>query len=106
MNSVIENYQHLSEITRQMRAAAALGEWDQLVKLEQQCTRHVESMKQLDLAPLDEGIRLQKVALIHKILADDAAIRDKTLPWMAQLQRIMQSSRSEQRLKQAYTSDY
>jgi len=106
MNSVTENYQHLSEITRQMRAAAALGEWDQLVELEQQCTRHVESMKQLDLAPLDEGIRLQKVALIHKILADDAAIRDKTLPWMAQLQRIMQSSRSEQRLKQAYTSDY
>ena len=106
MNSVIENYQHLSEITQQMRNAAVLGEWDQLVELEQQCSQHVESMKQLDLVPIDESIRLQKVALIHKILADDAAIRDKTLPWMAQLQRMMQSSRSEQRLKQAYASDY
>jgi flagellar protein FliT len=106
MNSVIENYQHLSEITRQMRAAAVLGEWDQLVELEQQCSQHVESMKQLDLAPLDESIRLQKVALIHKILADDAAIRDQTLPWMAKLQHNIQSSRSEQRLQQAYSSNF
>ena len=103
MSSVIENYQHLSAITAQMRVAATQGEWDQLVELEQQCSRHVESMKQLDLAPIDESIRLQKVALINKILADDAAIRDQTLPWMAKLQRQIQSSRSEQRLAQAYT---
>lgn len=89
-----------------MRAAAVHGEWDQLVELEQQCSQFVESMKPQDLAPLDESIRLQKVALIHKILADDAAIRDQTLPWMAQLQRNMQSSRSEQRIKQAYSSEF
>lgn len=106
MSSVIENYQHLSEITGQMRTAATRGEWDQLVELEQKCSQHVESMKELDLAPVTESIRLQKVALIHQILADDAAIRDKTLPWMAQLQRIMQSARSEQRIKQAYFSEF
>jgi len=106
MNSVIDNYQYLSNITGQMRAAAAQGEWDQLAELEQQCSHHVESMKHQDIAPIDESIRLQKVALINKILADDAAIRDQTLPWMAQLQRIMQSSRSEQRVKQAYSSDF
>lgn len=106
MNPVIHNYQQLSNLTSQMRAAASQGEWDQLVELEQQCSRHVESMKQLDLAPIDESIRLQKVALIHKILADDAAIRDQTLPWMAKLQHLMQSSRSEQRVKQAYSGNY
>jgi len=106
MNSVIENYQHLSKITEKMRAAAIQGEWDHLVELEQECSQYVESMKQDDLAPLDESIRRQKVALIHKILADDAAIRDQTLPWMAQLQRNMQSSRSEQRVKQAYSSEF
>lgn len=106
MNSVIENYQHLSSITTQMRSAAMQGDWDQLVELEQQCSRHVESMKQLDLSPIDESIRLQKVALITKILADDAAIRDQTLPWMAKLQNLIQSSRSEQRLHQAYSRDY
>ncbi|MGV8933240.1 MAG: flagellar protein FliT [Gallionellaceae bacterium] len=106
MNSVLENYQYLSNITTRMRSAAMQGDWDQLVELEQQCSTHVEAMKHLDLAPLDESIRLQKVALINKILSDDAAIRDQTLPWMAKLQNLMQSSRSEQRLQQAYSGDY
>lgn len=106
MRTVLENYQHLSKLTSQMRTAATGEDWDQLVELEQQCSTHVESMRQLDLAPVDESIRLEKVALIHKILADDAAIREQTLPWMAQLQRIMQSSRSEKKLQQAYTSNY
>jgi flagellar protein FliT len=106
MSPVIDSYQLLSGISGKMREAAALGAWDQLVELEQQCSQHVALMKQQDLAPADESIRLQKVALIKKILADDAAIRDQTLPWMAQLQRNMQSSRSEQRLNQAYSSNY
>ena len=89
-----------------MRYAAALGQLDQLVELEQQCSQHVTLMKQQDLTPVDESIRLQKVALIKKILADDAAIRNQTLPWMAQLQRNMQSSRSEQRVNQAYSSNF
>jgi flagellar protein FliT len=106
MNPVIENYLALSDITGKMREAASLGEWDQLVELEHQCSQHVASMKQQDLAAVDENIRLQKVALINKILADDAAIRDKTLPWMAQLQKNIQGFRSEQRVKQAYSSEY
>lgn len=106
MNPVIENYQFLSGITGKMRAAAAHGEWDQLVELEQECSQRVAMMKQQDHDPLDESIRLQKVALIKKILADDAAIRDQTLPWMAQLQRNMQSTRSERRVAQAYAGDF
>jgi len=106
MNSVINNYQQLSSITGQMRLAAMQGEWDQLVELEQQCSHYVEQMKQQDLAPIDESIRKQKVALIKKILADDAAIRDQTLPWMAQLQRNIQGARSEQKVKQAYSDNY
>jgi flagellar protein FliT len=104
MNSVINNYQQLSNITGQMRVAAMQGEWDHLAELEQQCSQYVERMKQQDLAPIDESIRKQKVALINKILADDAAIRDQTLPWMAQLQRNIQGVRSEQRVKQAYSN--
>ena len=105
MNPVIENCQFLSGITDKMRQAAALGEWEKLVELEHQCSQHVALMKQQDLVPADEGIRQQKVALIKKILADDAAIRDQTQPWMAQLQRNMQSSRSEQRVRQAYSGE-
>lgn len=105
MNSVIEQYQFLSGITGKMCEAAALGEWDKLVELEHQCSKHVALMQQQDPPAIDESIRLQKVALINKILADDALIREQALPWMTQLQLNMRSNRNEQRVQQAYASD-
>lgn len=104
---VISNYQSLSSITGQMREAAMQGEWDKLFVLEQQCTRHVETMKPVDTtAQLDEPERQQKISLIKQILADDREIRNRTEGWMEQLQRLMQSNRQEQRLHQAYTAGY
>lgn len=104
MNQVIENYESLSSITALMREAAAQGEWDRLVDLENQCRQRVEVMKAADTATpvLDESSRKRKVELIIKILADDAAIRNYTQPWMAKLQRLMQGTRTEQRVQQAY----
>jgi len=105
MHPVIESYEHLSALTAQMREAAVHGEWDHLVELERQCSQRVASMKTQDATtPLDETTRLRKVALIRKILADDAEIRNHTEPWMAQLQRIMQSARQESRLLETYSS--
>lgn len=104
MNAVIEQYESLASITGKMREAAAQGDWDLLVELEKQSSARVEEMKILDLSPIDEATRLRKVALIKRILADDAQIRSYTEPWMAQLQRIMNSARSEARLQQAYSA--
>lgn len=102
MNMIIEDYQRLSDITGQMRDAAATGEWDKLVELERRCTQEVETIKPRDVVPADEVSRKQKADLIRKMLADDKAIRELTEPWMRQLERIMQSARSEQRVQQAY----
>jgi flagellar protein FliT len=100
---VIVNYESLFAITSQMRNAAVLGEWDQLIGLEQQCSKHVSNMKPVDAtAQLDEPTRQLKIQLIKKILADDAEIRNRTESWMGQLQRIIQSNRQEQRLQRAY----
>lgn len=102
-SEVIMKYESLSSITSQMRDAAVHGEWDQLVGLEQQCSRHVATMKPEDAAAkLDEPTRQRKIQLIKKILADDAEIRNRTEMWMGQLQRILQSNRQEQHLQQAY----
>lgn len=107
MNPVIEHYEFLSSITGQMRTAATQGEWDHLVELEKQCSQRVEAMKAQDAAaPVDESTRLRKVALIRKILADDAEIRNHTEQWMAQLQRIMRSTGQERRLREAYSGEY
>ena len=103
MHPVIENYEQLSSIMGNMRAAAAQEDWDRLVELEKQCSQHVAAMKSADeAAALDEALRLKKVALIRKILADDAEIRNKVDPWLAQIQRLLQSVRQERRLQQAY----
>jgi len=102
MNMIIEEYQHLSDITGQMREAASHGDWDKLVELEQRCTQQVTALKPHDVVPSDETSRKQKADLIRKMLADDKAIRELTEPWMRQLERIMQSARSEQRLQHAY----
>lgn len=104
MNAVLEKYESLASITGKMREAAAQGEWDILIELEEQSIARVAEMKILDLSPIDEATRLRKVSLIKKILADDAAIRSQTEPWMAQLQRIMNNARSEDKLQKAYGS--
>lgn len=105
MSMLIEDYQSLSGITGQMREAAEGGEWDRLVLLEKECKRKVEEIKPHDCMPPDPDERAQKIALLKKILADDAAVRSRTESWMQQLQRIMQSAHSEQRLQQAYMTN-
>lgn len=106
MSMVIEDYKSLSGITGQMRDAAAGGEWDKLISLELECRRKVEELKPRDVVPADPSERQQKIALIKKMLADDADIRSRTETWMGQLQRIMQSTRSEQQLQQTYLANY
>jgi flagellar protein FliT len=102
-DQVLMNYESLSAITSQMRDAAVHGKWDQLIDLEQQCSRHVATIKPLDAAAkLDEPTRQRKILLIRKILADDAEIRNRTETWMGQLQSIMQSNHQEQRLQKTY----
>lgn len=102
MSMIIEDYKRLSSITEQMRSAAAAGEWDDLIELEKRCSQEVEAIKPHDVVPTDESERKQKAALILKMLADDKAIRSYTEPWMRQLERIMQSARTEQRVQNAY----
>jgi flagellar protein FliT len=106
MSLLLEDYQRLSGITGQMREAATGGEWDRLVSLEQECARKVEEIKPRDVVPSNPEERAQKLALLKKILADDADIRNRTEGWMEQLQCIMQSPVSEQRLKQTYLANY
>jgi flagellar protein FliT len=102
-SQIISNYESLSVLTEQMREAVMRGDWDQLIGLEQQCSRHVAAMKPVDAAAvLDEPSRQVKIQLIKKILADDADICSRTMEWMGQLQRIIQSNRQEQRLQHKY----
>lgn len=102
---VLSEYAAVADLTGQMRAAAEAGDWDQLVLLEQRCTRHVDTLKRCEAAvELNPSGRQAKIDCIRRILADDRRIRDLTTPWMAQLSALINNSGTQRRLANAYGS--
>ena len=100
---VLSTYAAMGELTGQMVAAASAADWDQLEALEQRVTAHVEQLKGNEEAvTLDGEQRQRKVSLIRKMLDDDRQVRDLTMPWMAQLSRLINSTGTERRLANAY----
>ena len=105
MNSheVIALYETVAGITDQMLAAARVGDWEQLAVLESRCASHVATLKADEPPlPLTGEIRVRKVQIIKKILADDREIRNIAEPWMAKLSQLINSTGAERRLSQAY----
>jgi flagellar protein FliT len=100
---VIANYEALAALTGQMRDAAVRGEWDPLISIEQERSKLVAVMKQLDAeTPLSEVTKQRKDQLISEILAHDAEIRTLAQAWMSELQLSRQSNLQELRLLREY----
>ncbi len=105
MNSqeVLSLYETVAVITDQMLAAAKKRDWQELVVLESRVAGHVRVLKEGETpAALTGDIRLRKVQIIQKILADDRQIRDITEPWMAELAQLINSAGTERKLSHAY----
>jgi flagellar protein FliT len=102
---IVTVYEAMVSLTEQMVQAAAASEWDQLVLLEQQCAQHVRQLKEASPAvELDTQNRERKIEAIRKLLDDDRKIRDLTMPWMARLSALINSTGTERRLADAYGS--
>lgn len=105
MNSqeVLSVYEAMVDLTEQMVAAASSNDWDRLVALENRCSAHVQTLKDNEaVVALNGPSRLKKVEIIKKMLADDRKIRDLTMPWMAQLSALINSTGTQRRLASAY----
>lgn len=101
--TLLSTYDALSATTGHMLAAARREDWDRLVSLEQNCAELVARLSSLESDdPLPTGIQHRKAALLRKVLADDAAIRDITQPYLKRLEAMLGANRSEQRLLNAY----
>ena len=100
---VLSAYESLSTITGAMLCAARDADWDRLVALEQCCASIVDKLREGgEAVPESDDLRRRKAALIRKVLADDAAIRDLTQPWLARLQSMIAGASRERRLANAY----
>lgn len=103
VETVIDIYETVSELTGEMLSAARSRDWEKLVELESRCAGHVRTLQQNEAAlALDGASRDRKVSLIQKILADDRAIRDLTTPWLAELSALISSTGNERKLNSAY----
>lgn len=107
-SSSINIYENILNTTNKMLVAAKDNEWDQLVELERECRKLTDTLiannteHELNLS---EELQQQKVEIIHQVLANDAQIRTITEPWMAQLQDILNTTKCERNLQQAYQSN-
>ena len=100
---LLNAYDRLSRTTGCMVSAAQCGDWGRLVILERDCASLVTELSSLendDALPRD--LRDRKQALIRKVLADDATIRNITEPRLQQLEAMLCANRAEQRLARAY----
>ena len=102
---IIATYETIRSITEQMLQAAKSNDWNYLMALEEDCRTNVAKLLSANPAPLSGEFQQRKVEIIHKVLADDAEIRNITQPWMGHLQGLIGSIGHERKLEQAYGSD-
>jgi flagellar protein FliT len=78
---VLSMYENIAGLTNQMAAAARMGDWDGLSKLEGQCATEARAVG-TGVPALGGAPRLRKIDLLKQILANDREIRDIADPWM------------------------
>lgn len=100
---LLTTYEAMQTLTGRMVTAAGNADWDELEALEQQVSAYVATLKaNEEKVVLESAGRQRKVTLIKQMLEDDRKIRDLTMPWMAQLSKLINSTGTERRLANAY----
>lgn len=102
-DQLIEHYEAIAKVTHQMREAAALEDWDNLLSMQDEYSRLVDLLRPSDAnLPLNEHQRARKHDLLRRILDDDARIRDRLDPRLARLSALLASGRQTRALQGAY----
>ena len=102
---VLSVYAAMADLTEQMVRAATLSDWDHLVALEKRVAGHVQQLREQESPePMQGAEREQKIELIRQMLNAVRKIRDLTMPWMAQLSKLINVTGTERRVLNAYGS--
>lgn len=92
---LIHRYEAIALASRCMLTAARRGDWDEVARLEDRCRALIEQLKAAaGFERLDADAQRTRVRLLRGILADDAEIRARAEPWLAQLERLIACSAS------------
>jgi flagellar protein FliT len=99
---VLAAYAAMAGITEHMVQAAKASDWDTLAILEQRVAVHVQALREQPQQAMQGADRERKIELIRQMLSADRQIRDLTMPWMAQLSKLISSTGTERRVVNAY----
>jgi flagellar protein FliT len=87
---LIERYEAIAAVSRQMLAAARADDWTEVARLEACCRELIAELKQLARSQrLSVAEQRRRIELLRGILADDAEIRLRAEPWLRQLERLL-----------------
>ena len=100
----LAGYEAIAEVSGRMLGAAKESDWDRFVAEERRCRALVADVQARAESQLSEDERKRKFALLRKMLADDAEIRNLAEPWMQHLQEMLASSGNNRRLGESYGS--
>ncbi len=92
-DSLLSFYEAIETASHNMLDAARSGDWDTVVKLEGACAVLIARLKH---AAQDRALGADELALksriMHRILANDAEVRNLAEPWIQDLSRMVGGS--------------
>lgn len=103
--STLSLYERMDAISGQMALAAGDGNWEHLTRLEREVAQLRDRLASVDSrTPLNAAERERKVALIHRILDNDAQVRRHTEPWMEHVQTFLGGDIRGRAMRDSYGS--
>jgi flagellar protein FliT len=102
--AVLDCYEAIARASGRMLAAAQSADWDALIAAEMACARSITEVSALSRAAAisAEGNK-RRMAIIHRVLADDAQIRNLVEPRLAKLESFLHGRATGRRVQNAYT---
>ncbi len=89
-HSLIDRYQEVAQLSREMLAAAHREDWGEFARLEKTCWILIERLKRAAMIePLNPIEQQRRIELLRDILRDDAQIRLHAEPWLLELERLL-----------------
>lgn len=102
--AVIECYEAIARASGKMLACAQAADWDGLIAAEMECAGHINQVSALTKkATISDDGNKRRMAIIHRVLADDAQIRNLVEPRLVQLEGFLHGRANGRRVQHAYT---
>ncbi|MCQ9616014.1 flagellar protein FliT [Paenalcaligenes niemegkensis] len=99
-STLLQHYEVIAEITRNMLELALVNEWDEVVSLSERYVHAVDQLREVDtLSATDRAARRQ---LLSRILENDAQIRHLAMPELGRLNQLLGNMKRQQDVLQAY----